>query len=418
MTPRAALAVRRPLMARTVELGAEVDLPRLAGQRGVLWQQNGAGFAGLGVAAKVRVGAGCLASAAVEVSELLASIEVRGPNRPVALGALPFSTSAQGELVVPEVLVRRQLDGATSLTVIGSKFDPDTMARLARWATGPSPRGEDPRPREYLVRPVTDVRRWCERVTEAASAVAAGHLDKVVLAREVAVVADRTIPVPEVARRLASAYRSCAVFAVDGFVGASPELLVAREAERVWSRPLAGTAPLNGPPGSDRESESWLLSSAKERQEHRLVADAVAAGLAPFCADLAVAEMPALVPVGTITHLGTPIEGRLADPRRSALELAAALHPTPAVAGTPTETALAHLAAAEGVDRGRYAGPVGWVDAEGDGEWAVAIRSAQLAGGRARLLSGVGIVAGSVAEAELLETELKLQPMLNAIVRP
>ena len=148
------------------------------------------------------------------------------------------------------------------------------------------------------------------------------------------------------------------------------------------------------------------------------MADAVAAGLAPFCADLVVTETPALVPVGTITHLGTPIEGRLADPRRSALELAAALHPTPAVAGTPTEIALAHLAAAEGVDRGRYAGPVGWVDAEGDGEWAVAIRSAQLAGGRARLLSGVGIVAGSVAEAELLETELKLQPMLNAIVRP
>jgi menaquinone-specific isochorismate synthase len=148
------------------------------------------------------------------------------------------------------------------------------------------------------------------------------------------------------------------------------------------------------------------------------VVDAVGSTLARLCRDLEVPEVPSLVPVGIVAHLGTAIEGRLAHPLPSALEVALALHPTPAVAGTPTELALAHIAAVEGVDRGRYAGPVGWVDAAGDGEWAVGIRSAQLAGGNARLLAGAGIVAESVAEAELVETELKLQPMLNAIVRP
>jgi menaquinone-specific isochorismate synthase len=416
MTPRAELAMGSRLVATSVELQTEVDLARLAGQDGVLWQEDGSGFAGMGVAARVHVPPGQAVSAATDLGELLRAIEVPGPYPPLAVGALPFSPSAAGELIVPEVLVRRHQDGEASLTVVGS--DADAPRQFARWVVERSRRDDVERPSEYRVRAVTDVRRWCERVTEAAALVAAGRLDKVVLAREVAVAADRAIPVAEVARRLTAAYPSCMVFALDGFVGASPELLVAREGDRVWSRPLAGTAPRHGRSGSDVQSASWMLSSTKERQEHRLAADAVAATLAGFCNDLTVAETPALVPVGTLAHLGTPIEGRLADPRSSALALATALHPTPAVAGTPTRAALAHLAAVEGLDRGRYAGPVGWVDAAGDGRWAVGIRSAQLAGSRARLLAGNGIVAESVAEMELAETELKLQPMLNAIVRP
>jgi menaquinone-specific isochorismate synthase len=415
------MATRRPLEARTVELQTDVDLAGLAGHHGVLWQEGGIGIAGLGVAARVTVAAGRLASdaagLAAEVGDLLSSIEVCEGQRPVAVGALPFSSAVEGELIVPEIIVRREDDGGSTLTLTGSNFDPDLMSRVASWATDRSHRGA-PRPGEYLVRPVTDTAAWCERVAEAACAVAAGALSKVVLAREVDVLADRTIPVWEVARRLATAYPTCVVFAVDGFVGASPELLLARDGDRVASRPLAGTAPRNGQPGSGVDSTSWLMSSPKERLEHRLVVDAVAATLASFCRDLSVPETPSIVPVGTIAHLGTHIEGRLDGRRPSALELAAALHPTPAVAGTPTEAAVAYLAEAEGVDRGRYAGPVGWVDAEGDGRWAVGIRSAQLSGRRARLVAGAGIVADSVAEAELIETELKLQPMLNAIVRP
>jgi menaquinone-specific isochorismate synthase len=416
------MAMRRPLETRTVELPTDVDLAGLAGHHGVLWQEGRIGFAGLGVAARVAVAPGRLASdaagLAAEVGDLLSSIEVCGGQRPVAVGALPFSSAVDGELIVPEILVRREDDGGSTLTLTGSNFDPDVMSRVASWATDRSERCAAPRPGEYLVRPVTDAAAWCERVAEAACAVAAGALSKVVLAREVAVLADRTIPVCEVARRLANAYPACMVFAVDGFVGASPELLVARDGDRVASRPLAGTAPRNGPPGSAVDSTSWLMSSSKERLEHRLVVDAVAETLASFCRDLSVPASPSIVPVGTIAHLGTHIEGRLDGPRPSVLELAAALHPTPAVAGTPTEAAVAYLAEAEGFDRGRYAGPVGWVDAEGDGRWAVGIRSAQLSGSRARLVAGGGIVADSVAESELAETELKLQPMLNAIVRP
>jgi menaquinone-specific isochorismate synthase len=352
------------------------------------------------------------------VSEILSGIEVDGPHPPVAVGALPFSASIEGQLIVPELLVRRDGDGTTSLTIVGTDPQPDAAAGVAGWRGGASRPSDDGRPIEYVVRSVTDVRRWCERVADAAEAVAAGRLAKVVLAREVAVLANRTISVAEVVRHLGIVHPSCMVFAVDGFVGASPELLVAREGDRVRSQPLAGTAPRRGASGSDLDAGSWLMSSAKERQEHRLVVDAVERTLAGFCHVLDVPEVPSLVPVGIVAHLGTAIEGRLTEPRPSALELAAALHPTPAVAGTPTGSALAHIAGVEGIDRGRYAGPVGWVDAAGDGEWALGIRSAELAGGNARLLAGVGIVAGSVAEAELAETELKLQPMLNAIVRP
>ncbi len=418
MTGRAGLARRGALVARTVELGTEVDLACVAGQHGVLWQKAGTGFAGRGVAARVRVAPGRLASAAADVRQLLSAIEADGSHPPLAVGALPFSTSIEGQLIVPELLVRRERDGTTSLTITGSDPRPEPGADWARWVGEPLHMTDDARPTEYVVRSVTDVRRWRELVAAAARDVAAGRLGKVVLAREVAVEANRTIPVADVIRRLGLAYPFCMVFAADGFVGASPELLVARQGERVWSQPLAGTAPRHGTPGSDLDGGSSLMSSAKERQEHRLVVDAVGRALARFCHVLEVPEVPSVVPIGTVAHLGSAIEGRLAEPLPSAMDLASALHPTPAVAGTPTESALAHIADVESVDRGRYAGPVGWVDAADDGEWAVAIRSAELVGSTARLLAGAGIVAESVADAELAETELKLQPMLNAIVRP
>jgi menaquinone-specific isochorismate synthase len=418
MTGRAGLARRGALVARTIELATEVDLASVAGQHGVLWQTAGTGMAGRGVAARVRVAPGQMLSAAADVHELLSEIDADGPYPPVAVGALPFSPSVEGQLIVPEVLVRRERDGTTSLTITGSDHDPDAAVRVSKWAGEESQLSDDARPIEFVVRSVTDVRRWTEQVADAARAVSSGRLDKVVLAREVAVTANRTIAVAEVVRRLGIAYPSCMVFAADGFVGASPELLVARDGERVRSQPLAGTAQRRGTPSADLDAQSSLLSSTKERGEHRVVVDAVAKTLARFCHALDVPDAPSLVPMGIVAHLGSAIEGRLVDPCPSALELASALHPTPAVAGTPTDAALAHIAAVEGVDRGRYAGPVGWVDAAGDGEWAVGIRSAELAGNNARLLAGAGIVGGSVAEAELAETELKLQAMLNAIVRP
>jgi len=425
------------LVATTVALDRGVDLAEVAGGQGCLWDRAGAlSLAGRGVAARVRVpwGGGALGEAAgdmAQVSARLGAIEWEGPFPPVALGAFPFARAGFAELVVPALLVRRRADGSCWLTVTAS--DPERALDEARRRLA-SLRQETggPRPRQYRVTSVMERGAWCRLVDDAILAVAAGQLAKVVLAREVCVEADQPLRPTDIARRLRRSHPSCTVFSIDGFVGASPELLVERHGDQVRSHPLAGTTARSGPgdgeeggikAGSGHETQehemvSRLLSSAKERGEHRLVVDAVAAALAPFCDDLRVPELPAVVPLGTLAHLGTLITGRLRDPLATALDLVDAIHPSPAVAGTPTGAALDYIADVERLDRGRYAGPVGWVDADGDGCFAVGIRSAQIEGPRARVIAGAGIVDGSDPGAELAETDLKLQPVLAAIVRP
>jgi menaquinone-specific isochorismate synthase len=405
------------LTAKTVSLDARVDLAVVAGAPRVLWERaGGVSLAGRGVAARIPVlRAG--APAGEEVAAVLATIESDGPHPPVAIGALPFWRSERAQVVVPAVLVRRQPDGSCWLTVTGS--DPQqALDDIRRRIESPRPDADGSGPREYRVRSDTERGAWCRRVADAAAAVAAGRLAKVVLARGVTVVADQPLRPTDVARRLKLSHPSCMVFSVDGFVGASPELLVERTGASVRSQPLAGTTARPGSGDGDDELGPRLLSSAKEREEHRLVVDAVSAALSPYCDELTVPAVPGVVPLGTLAHLGTLITGRLRHPLPTALDLVGAIHPSPAVGGTPTAAALDYIAEVEGLDRGRYAGPVGWVDADGDGCWAVGIRSAHIEGRRARLMAGVGIVAESDPETELAETDLKLQPMLAAIVRP
>jgi menaquinone-specific isochorismate synthase len=407
------------LVARTVSLDGPVDLTRVAGDHGVLWERpDQVSLAGRGVAARVPVDlAG--ESTGDQVAAVLSTIETDGPHPPVAIGALPFWPSESAYVVVPAVLVRRQPDGSCWLTVIADdpqKATDDIRRRLA--APGPDPASDRVGPREYRVGSDTARGAWCDMVAQAASAVAAGRLAKVVLARGVTVVADEALRPIEVARRLMTSHPSCMVFSVDGFVGASPELLLERTGMTVRSRPLAGTTARPGSGAGDDEIGPRLLSSSKERQEHRLVVDAVSAALSPYCDDLTVPDVPGVIPFGTLAHLGTLVTGRLRQPWPTALDLVGAIHPSPAVGGTPTAAALEYIATVEGVDRGRYAGPVGWVDAEGDGCWAVGIRSAHIEGRQARLLAGVGVVAESDPLTELAETDLKLQPMLAAIIRP
>ena len=221
-------------------------------------------------------------------------------------------------------------------------------------------------------------------------------------------------------RALAARNAAAYVFAADlsagrgerTLFGASPELLVSRTDRNVVSHPLAGSFPRSNDPAEDQRRAEALQGSAKDRHEHALVVEAIADVLTDYCSELAVPPVPELVPTGTMWHLGTRITGRLADPGITALDLAVALHPTPAVCGVPPDRARAAIAELEGFQRGFYAGAVGWCDAAGDGTWVVAIRCAELSAQGLRLYAGAGIVAGSDPDAELAETEAKFGTML------
>ena len=246
----------------------------------------------------------------------------------------------------------------------------------------------------------------------------AGAAKKVVLAREVIVTTDLPLRRAEVLRALRRSYPSLMLFGVDGFIGASPELLVARIGDLVRSHPMAGTAPRSADPSTDARLAANLLASAKDQVEHRYTIDMVHDTLLPWCSYLDEEAEPSIVAMANVQHLATLVEGRLSSPPASALELMRALHPTPAVNGSPRGAALELIERYEGIDRGRYAGPVGWVDARGNGEWAVGIRSAEIDGTEARVFAGVGVVADSDPALELAETRAKFQAVLNAILRP
>jgi isochorismate synthase len=257
-------------------------------------------------------------------------------------------------------------------------------------------------------------------VREAVGRIRAGRLRKVVLARSVLVEAGRELDPRQLARRLRAVDPEHFAFAAPAgsggvLVGASPELLVRRAGRAVESAPLAGSAPRSGDPEQDRAHAEGLLASGKEREEHAVVVEAVARALRPFCEELAWDPEPVLLSTANVWHLATRFRGVLREPAPSALELVGALHPTPAVGGTPRGEALRTIAELEPFDRGAYAGPVGWMDARGDGEWAIALRCAELRGSTARLFAGAGIVAGSEPERELEETERKFRAFLDSL---
>ena len=399
------------LVSRTVELdpAEPVDLVAVAGADGFLFEQEGEGLAGRGEALRVPLPDG-VAGDLSTVTDVLGSID----GGAVALGALPFDRDAPGSLVVPSLLVRRDRDGRQWLTTVGGPGDVDARPDLLA-ASSPTVL-----PDGFSLRSPRSHPDWEATIADAVREIEAGRLDKVVVAREVLVEANRPIVVPDVLERLRALYPACVVFSIDGFLGASPELLIERHGSSVRSHPLAGTFPRSGDPHADELLAAELVASVKDQREHRFVIDEIDRVLRPLCAALEVPSEPSIMQLRNVLHLGTEIAGTLspASSAASALELAAALHPTPAVAGTPTDAALAWLDRHEGLVRGRYAGPVGWVDAAGDGKFAIGIRSAEVDGRRARLFAGVGVVEGSEPRRELVETQLKLQAILAAVVRP
>ena len=254
-------------------------------------------------------------------------------------------------------------------------------------------------------------------MADAVAAIKAGGLRKVVLARDVFATAEEPLDARVLLRRLAGRYPDCFTFACDGMIGATPELLVRRAGNQVSALVLGGTLPRGADQAQDEALGEELLASAKNNEEHAYAVDSIREALGPLCQALDVEARPSLLKFPNLQHLGTQVRGTLADGQipRSALALAAAVHPPAAVCGTPPGVALELIRDLEHMDRERYAGPVGWVDADGNGEWGIALRCGQLSGRTARLFAGCGIVAGSEPAAELAETLVKLQPMRGAL---
>lgn len=381
----------------------DVDLNDFAGGDGYLFVRDGVGVAGRGVAARLPLADAVRALAAID------HVDEVGDVHPLALGVVPFEAGLPCELVIPQVLVGKAADGRQWVTTIDGASPDITLAARP-----------EPRAQGFTVAPLTPIDRYLAAVAEARDAVRNGLLTKAVIAREVAVSSDEPIDVHAVLLRLKASFGSSYRYSIDGFIGASPELLVAVQGNTVRSHPLAGTAPRTGNPDTDQRAAAELLASEKNQIEHRVVIDMIHDTLLPWCSYLDWEPEPSIISVANVQHLSTAMEGQLSTPRPTVLELVTALSPTPALGGFPRAEALELIARAEGFQRGRYGGAVGWVDASGEGTWAVAIRCAELSADRrtARLVAGGGIVADSEPLSELAETQAKLQAMLSAIVRP
>ncbi len=403
----------------TSRLDHDLDPEAVGVVSGCLWSSAGFALAGVGEAARIPVER--TTEAAESVQATLAAMA--GPDDmdipgsgPLAFAAMPFDPGTQAELVVPEIVVGRGREGRRWITVVGDN-PLTTDAALERIAAlNDDAPGRQPTT-VSITSPVAPETWRDEIVAVARDRIKAGDLTKAVLARELLVKADAPIDQPAVLRRLLAAHPSATVFALDGFVGASPELLVSRVDDVVRAHPLAGTAPRQSDPVDDQASAAGLLASAKDRWEHRITIDWLLNELLPFCSYVDAEPEPGIVSLPNVHHLGTRVEGRLSSPPASVLELVQALHPTPAVGGDPQGDAVRLITELERSDRGRYAGPMGWVDGRGNGSFVVAIRSAQIDGPSARLFAGVRVVGDSDPEAELAETRAKFQAMLPALIR-
>jgi menaquinone-specific isochorismate synthase len=393
--------------AVTRPLDRDVDLNDIAGGTGLLFVRDGVGLAARGVAARV---SSTEITAALGAMERDDTIGVAGCG-PVAIGVRPFRPGEPWSLVIPAVVVGKGPDGERWVTRIAGAPEADDPLE-------PSPRPA-PQASRFHIEPGVDPEHYLRAVAAARDAVRRGDITKAVIARDVFVRCDRPLDVHATLLRLRASFGSSYRYSIDGFIGASPELLVSRHGDVVRSHPLAGTAPRVGDPATDARLAAELLASTKNQIEHRIVIEEVHETLLPWCSYLDWEPEPSIVQVANVQHLGTLVEGRLSHPAPGVLEMVEALCPTPALGGHPRGAALDLIESVEGFQRGRYGGAVGWVDADGNGTWAVAIRCAELSADRreARLFAGGGIVADSEPLAELAETQAKFQAMLSAIVR-
>ncbi|MGO8685774.1 MAG: isochorismate synthase MenF [Candidatus Dormibacteria bacterium] len=409
-------APRAAMLPALADGGAAADLLAAWRPGGFLMERDGAGVVAGSEGLEVPVPAGPRQAprAAEAAGSALADLGVDGA---VVVGALPFEGSAGARLLVPEhvrvtSIAPRELDlrGLATPRGLGARGDPAPERAAA------PPAGRPTAALRWTPEPPVAV--YAAAVAEAVARIRAGGLEKVVLARSL-VAPNPGIDLRALLAELRRRDPGCHLFAApaDGgaFVGVTPETLVRREGERVLSLPHAGTAARSTDPGEDRRAAEGLLRSAKDRHEHRPVVEAVADALAPHCSELHVDPEPHLTATATVWHLATAVRGRLRPPAPSALALAAALHPTPAVCGTPEAAARDLIARLEPRPRGLFAGLVGWVDGRGDGEWAVSLRCALVTPGTVRIDAGAGIVAMSRPDLEVAETEAKFRTIVEAL---
>ncbi|WP_244963089.1 isochorismate synthase [Nocardioides dongkuii] len=406
------------IVARTVPLDPAVAdslLDLLPADRPVTWLRRGEGLVGWGVATEVRTsGPTRFADAAKWWSETVARADVRDEVQEPGTGLVSFGSFAFADepgdsvLVVPSIVVGRR-GGTAWLTTVGTDaLDP--APDLALQEPAPAPVGI------RFADGAVNGEEWMSVVADAVARIEAGDLEKVVLARDLIATASAPIDVRWPLRRLTETYPMCWTFHVDGMFGATPEMLVRRERGLVTSRVLAGTIRRTGDDERDLALAATLARSSKDLEEHEYAVRSVADSLEPHCSSMNVPEAPFVLHLPNVMHLATDVNGVVHDAATvSSLQLAEALHPSAAVGGTPTPVAVALIEEIEGMDRGRYAGPVGWMDASGDGEWGIALRSAAIEDATVRLYAGCGIVADSDPEAELAEAQAKFVPVRDAL---
>ncbi len=393
----------------------------------LVWTRRGAWLVGVGDALTLTASAGDTDTLTAQWHAVAEAAQIDDPVKHpgsglVAFGALPFDrrSAATAVLTVPRLTIGHR-DGLTWATWILPELapgepavDPDEPQKIGfgpQWSAA--------------VGPGTLTAEGYERAVRAGlAAIAAGEVSKVVLARDLVGTVPAGADLRRLVRSLASAYPDTWVYAVDGLLGASPETLVTVSGGTGTARVLAGTVARGADPDDDREAALRLATSQKDLAEHGYAVRSLVDALGPHTSALATSEEPFTLALPNLWHLATDVEGAVAE-GTSALDLLRVLHPTAAVAGTPTDAALDAIARIEPFDRGRYAGPVGWVDAHGDGEWAIALRGAQFdltaaredagAGIPFTAHAGAGIVAGSSPEAEMLETRVKFRPIVDAL---
>ncbi|ASY16420.1 menaquinone-specific isochorismate synthase [Candidatus Planktophila sulfonica] len=376
------------------------------------WVRNGEGLVGWGVHATTKVsGRNRFEDARdwwhhqLETFAVANSVHGSGTG-PVLFTSFSFDRNEESVLVIPKVVVGQK--GSQSwITWIGDSPQPVLPESPAEFSQG-----------TFIFSDgsiSTDA--WKERVAEAIKRIDSSQVDKVVLARDLVATSTQEIEAIPVLKKLATEYPSTWTFAVDGLVGATPELLLRLSRGMVTSRVLAGTIPKTGDDEKDLALAASLARSSKDLEEHEYAVRSVAEALEPFCSSTNVPESPFVLHLANVMHLATDVTGALIETKQrvDAFSLLKSLHPSAAVCGTPRNIAFDIIDEIEGMNRGRYAGPVGWIDASGDGELGIALRTGQITGKEIRIYAGCGIVAGSNPEKELEESAAKMIPMRSAL---